>query len=123
MLHRIAFGAGATVLCMLVNQTRAALFGCRIHGIQNIKDPWLNYVIVHVEAITPNFDQSGFPQDHQLLGDPSLPQTKHRFHVANALLSIPQDFEDGQAGGMGDDFEKIGLQAVCFHGDSQYSEF
>jgi hypothetical protein len=72
------------------------------HRIQNLEYLRFDGAVIQIQPITPGFDQSGFFQDHQLLGDVRLAQIQCGFHMADTLLAVAQNIQNCQPGRVGE---------------------
>jgi hypothetical protein len=73
--------------------------------IQQSIDPGLNDAVEDIPAFAAVLDKPGFAKNGKLLGDVCLAEAEHGFDMANALLVIPQDRQDGNTGGMHEGFK------------------
>jgi len=62
-----------------------------------------------IPAIPAVLDQSGFTQHSQLLGDVRLAVAQVCLHMADTMLAIVQNFQNGQPGRMGQRLEDLSL--------------
>jgi len=75
--------------------------------IQNRIDARVRDPVKDIPAFAPVLYQPTFAQYSQLLGKIGLPVTQISFHMANAVLPIPQDIQNGKARRMGQQLEKL----------------
>ena len=105
-------GAGGFRFCGPGCGLTGQLTGC----VENNVNLGIGHPIINIPAITPVLNQLGFTQNGQLLRDVSLPETKEGFHVADAMLAISQQIEDGDARGVGQGFKHLNLGVQWFEG-------
>jgi len=63
-------------------------------GVEHFIDASVCYPIKDIPALPPVLDQPCSTQNCQLLGDVSLAVTQVCFHVADAVLAIPENHQD-----------------------------
>ncbi len=80
-----------------------------LYSVQNGINLGVRHPVKDVPPISPVLDQPGLPQNGQLLGDVRLSKAEVSFHVADAVLAIPQDRQDRQPRRMGQHFERLRL--------------
>jgi hypothetical protein len=66
-----------------------------IHRIQYGENLRLDNAVIHVPAVSPVLYYTGFSQHDEVLGDIRLAAFKHGFHMANTLLAVTQNLQDG----------------------------
>ena len=103
-------GAGSFRFCCPGCGLTGQLTGC----VENNVNLGIGHPIINIPTVTPVLNQPGFTQHGQLLRDVSLPETKEGFHVADAMLAISQQIEDGDARGVGQGFKHLNLGVQWF---------
>ncbi len=81
-------------------------------GVHDLVHARLVYPVEDIPAIPANPNQPGLPEDHEVLGDVSLPPPQDGLHMANALLAIAQDIQDRQPDRMAEGMVEFGLSQI-----------
>jgi hypothetical protein len=72
--------------------------------VEQLKHFWHNHPVKDVPSVSPVLDDADFSQYRELLREISLPESQHSFHVADTVLSFPQNIQDSKPGRMGEGF-------------------
>jgi len=76
-------------------------------GVEHRENFCVNHPVIDIPAVTAVLDDASVAQYRQLLRNGCLPKTKIGFQMANAMLAIPQQFQNADAAGMVKDFEDL----------------
>lgn len=79
--------------------------GHRSGGVKNRVDFRARHPVKDIPSVPAVPDDPGFPQHSQLLGKIRLAVAEDGFHVADALLSRPQNIQNRESGGVSQQLE------------------
>ena len=71
-------------------------------------------VVEDVPSIASIFNESGFPQDHQVLRNVGLPQSKNCLQVTHTLLAVPENIQNCDTNRMAYGPARVRLGLIVF---------
>jgi len=80
--------------------------------VQKGKELRIHHPVQGVRPGAAGLHQVPGPEDGQLLGDRRAFESQPRLQVPDRGLPLPQDLQDLDAGGVGQGFEELGLEAM-----------
>jgi len=98
-----------------------------IQSIEELEDPWLRYVIEHIQPDFVRFHQTHIASIAQLLGHVGLARVQQRGEMTDTRVRLAQRKQKAQACGMRQRFQEAYAMMVgwyrCTHRLIQLSEY
>ena len=99
---------------MAVRNPCGVLPGEQAQGLGYNADLRTRKVVEDVPSIPSIFHESSFPQDHQMLRNVGLPQSKTCLEVTHTLLAIPKDIQNCDTNRMAEGPARVCLGPIVF---------